>query len=199
MSRDVRKRFFGNVRTAKIQISLCTGRILDRQWRLWSGYADTQTDLSLCRANMPQGMFSNVAAQNIRQRDFWYDAQRGKKVRMQYANSISVVQISMRIRAVCTEHYRFVDIYYSIHWFCRWATKSLISLRECTGWSGPTLSANCISPFPALRTICNSAAHTFRESAMPLLAHSLKFHAYAVHIRSKHRSSPTIPDKKVDI
>ena len=38
----------------------------------------------------------------------------------------------------------FVDIYYSIHWFCKWTTKALISLRIRSGLSGPVLSANYI-------------------------------------------------------
>ena len=42
------------------------------------------------------------------------------------------------------EHSLFVDIYYSIHWFCKRAMQALISLRECAGWSGHALSANCI-------------------------------------------------------
>ena len=46
-------------------------------------------------------------------------------------------------RAVLSEHSLFV-IYYSIHWYCEWTTKALISLRECAGWSGPMLSSNCV-------------------------------------------------------
>ena len=42
-------------------------------------------------------------------------------------------QISMCICAVWSEHHMFVDIYYSIHWFCKRTTKALISLhiRAC--------------------------------------------------------------------
>ena len=38
----------------------------------------------------------------------------------------------------------FVVIYYHIHWLCKRAMKTLISLCECTGWSGSALPANCI-------------------------------------------------------
>ena len=33
------------------------------------------------------------------------------------------------------------------HSLCKWTIKALISLRKCAGWSGPSLSANCIRPF----------------------------------------------------
>ena len=55
------------------------------------------------------------------------------------------VQMGVCIRKVWSGHSLFVDIYYSIHWFCNRTTKAMISLRECAGWSGPALSANCIS------------------------------------------------------
>ena len=54
------------------------------------------------------------------------------------------VQISMHISVVFSEYSLSVDIYYNIHWFCKWTTKALISLGECPGWSGPALSTNCI-------------------------------------------------------
>ena len=38
----------------------------------------------------------------------------------------------------------FIDIYYSIHWFYKPATKALIRLHKCAGWSWPALSANCV-------------------------------------------------------
>ena len=41
----------------------------------------------------------------------------------------------------------FVDIYYSIHLFCKQATKTLISLNQCANRSGPALSENCIRAF----------------------------------------------------
>ena len=44
------------------------------------------------------------------------------------------VQVSVRIRAVWYWHSLCVDLYYSNHWFC----------IDCAGWSGPSLSANCI-------------------------------------------------------
>ena len=44
--------------------------------------------------------------------------------------------------AIWSGYSLFVDILYTIHWFCKRATKALISL--CTGWSGPALSAKCI-------------------------------------------------------
>ena len=56
-------------------------------------------------------------------------------------------QMSVRIRAVWSEHYLFDDLYYSIHWLCKRVTKVQISLRECTGWTEPALSANCIKAF----------------------------------------------------
>ena len=37
----------------------------------------------------------------------------------------------VHIRAICTGHSLFVDIYYNIHWFCKPATKALISLCVC--------------------------------------------------------------------
>ena len=69
------------------------------------------------------------------------DAHCGKGLlcHMQTAN----VQISMRIRTVWSDQSLFVDIYYSIHWFCRRTTKAPISLRIRAGWSGPALFANC--------------------------------------------------------
>ena len=54
------------------------------------------------------------------------------------------VQMSVRIRAVWSGHSLLVNIYYNVNWFCKRATKALISLRLCAGWSGPALSANCI-------------------------------------------------------
>ena len=52
------------------------------------------------------------------------------------------VQISVCIQAIWSRHDLFVDIYYSIHWFCKRIATAQISLRECAGWSGPALSAN---------------------------------------------------------
>ena len=43
------------------------------------------------------------------------------------------ILISMHIRAVIFRHSLFLDIYYSIHWFCKRATKMQISLCECAG------------------------------------------------------------------
>ena len=54
------------------------------------------------------------------------------------------VQMSERIHAVWYWHSLFIDIYYSIHWFCMRTTKVQINLRKCAGWSGLALSANCI-------------------------------------------------------
>ena len=54
------------------------------------------------------------------------------------------LQMSVYIRAVSSGRTLFVDIYYSIHWFCKRTTQVRISLRKCAGWSGPALSANCI-------------------------------------------------------
>ena len=78
------------------------------------------------------------------------------------------VQVSMRIRAVWSEHPLFVDIYYSIHCFCKRTMKALISLRLCAGWSGPALSANCLkdlfvrcaSYYVSKRQSCLVATHT---------------------------------------
>ena len=58
------------------------------------------------------------------------------------------IQMSLRIRTVLSGHSLFVDIYYSIHWFFKRVTKTLISLRKCAGWSGPALSENCITALP---------------------------------------------------
>ena len=69
----MRKRTFGHVRPAKIQIRLHiqTGRILDSlgckvsscgQRRLSSDCADAQTDLSLLWAHLSEGTFSPIAA-----------------------------------------------------------------------------------------------------------------------------------------
>ena len=52
------------------------------------------------------------------------------------------VQISMCICAVWSGHSLFVDIYFNIHWFFKRATKAVISLRKCAGWSGPLLPVN---------------------------------------------------------
>ena len=57
------------------------------------------------------------------------------------------INMSVRIRAIWPGHSLCVDIYYTIHWFCKRATKALNSLRKCAGWSGPTLSANYIRAF----------------------------------------------------
>ena len=54
------------------------------------------------------------------------------------------VKMSVHIHAVWSGHSLFVNIYYSIYWFCKRTMKASISLRECVGWSGPSLSANCI-------------------------------------------------------
>ena len=40
------------------------------------------------------------------------------------------IQVSIHIRAVWSQHSLFVDIYYSFHWFCKRATKALISMCE---------------------------------------------------------------------
>ena len=69
-----------------------------------------------------------------------YDEQRTKRVLMHLRTRY--VQICMCIWAVWSGHSLLVDIHYSIHWFCKWTMKAQISLRLCTGWSGPALSAN---------------------------------------------------------
>ena len=45
-------------------------------------------------------------------------------------------QMGVPLRAVGFRHALVIDIYYSIHWFCKRAMKALISLCEGTGWSG---------------------------------------------------------------
>ena len=71
MSRNVRKRTFGHVRRAKIQIRIFIKRILDSQGckisscgqrRLWSDCTDAQDDLNLRRAYMSASTFANVMA-----------------------------------------------------------------------------------------------------------------------------------------
>ena len=76
---------------------------------------------------------------------------RNARKRPLYNLQTTLVQISMRIRRVLSEHFLYIDIYYSIHWFCKGTMKALISLRLCAGWSGPALSANCRCSFCALR------------------------------------------------
>ena len=63
------------------------------------------------------------------------------------------VQMSVRILAVWSGHSLFVDLYYNIFEFCKWATETLISLRKCAGWSWPTLATKYIR---ALFVLCAS-------------------------------------------
>ena len=105
-----------------------------------------------------------------------YDTQRWKRNLVSYANSkgldlccLHMTQDSfwMRIRAVWSEHSLFVDIYYSIHWFCKRTTKAQISLRECKGWSWPALSANCIrAHFRVLRVIYINICREYNVQCM---------------------------------
>ena len=59
-----------------------------------------------------------------------------------------VVKFSIWIGVFILQNYitcsLFGDIFCSINWLCKRATKALIILCECAGWTGPVLSANCI-------------------------------------------------------
>ena len=71
-----------------------------------------------------------------------YDIQHGKKALMPHASSEGPDQHSHP--SSWSGHSLFFDIYYNILWICKRATKVLISLRKCAGWSGLALFANCI-------------------------------------------------------
>ena len=68
------------------------------------------------------------------------------------------VQMSVCICAVWSRHSLFINTYYSIHWFCKWAMVALISLPKWAGWSGPALSIYCNNkgPFFALCVLYQS-------------------------------------------
>ena len=65
------------------------------------------------------------------------------------------------IHTVWSGHSLFVDIYYNIHWFCKWAMKVLISLQKCAGWVGPVLPTKCIR---ALFMHCASCVYSEASS-----------------------------------
>ena len=70
------------------------------------------------------------------------------------------VQINLHTHAVWSGHSLSVNIYYSIHSFCKQTMKAQISLHGCAGWSGPSVSANCIR---ALFVHCASYGIWLRE------------------------------------
>ena len=80
------------------------------------------------------------------------------------------IKIRVRINAICSGYSVFVDEYYNDHWFWKRATKALISLRKCAGWSGPALSAKCIR---ALLVLC--ASTVFHGSESSLIAHVRRY------------------------
>ena len=71
-----------------------------------------------------------------------HDAQHGKKA-LSHIQTVKV-QMSLRICAIWSGHSLFIVIYYSSHWFFKWVTQALISLRKYTGWSRPVLPTKCI-------------------------------------------------------
>ena len=115
------------------------------QQRPWSDCAYAKADLRLCCPHMPKDMFLHGAAHMMHHV--------GKQLLCHMWTAQA--QISMRIHAVCSEHSLFINIYYSTHWFCKQATRVLISLHEGAGWSWPALSVTCIR---ALFMQCTSYA-----------------------------------------
>ena len=77
---------------------------------------------------------------------FIIDTHRPKKIPLCDKRTANA-QISLHIRTSSSWHSLAVDVYYSIHLLCKLTMKDLISLRECAGWSGPSLSANSMRAF----------------------------------------------------
>ena len=85
-----------------------------------------------------------------------------KKARIQFADNVGPDQL-VHSPAVWSEHSLFIDIYYSIHWLCKWTTKALISLPLCAGWSGPALYTNCIRVIFVLYASLEAASHEYSQ------------------------------------
>ena len=103
------------------------------QWRPWSDCANAQADLAPLW-HMPEDTFLHDAAHVM------HNVEKGPLCNMRTAK----VRMSVCIRAVWSGHSLFVDIYYSIRWFCKRTAKDLII---CAGWSGSAFSANCKRAF----------------------------------------------------
>ena len=56
-----------------------------------------------------------------------------------------------RIRKLSFVPLLSIDTFYSVQWFCQRTAKTLIRLRRCAGWSGPSLSAYARRHFFAWR------------------------------------------------